>query len=318
MCTNILAHGIDLTFLELEPFSKREALNWLMSKANESPAHNQIRISIRHLAGIWRWHKSKVARFIKTLREKTIIGTVIDEGKTSITLCNITSLIDSLTKADTHGETVVGTATCFDMEKAQKRDTCDTADISPQAQETSTIQAACLNHADTNAIQNRDAIASKKKRTKEKNQKKKREKEFLKEKNIPYGDIKKEKKNPTIHFSAVKAADVMEFATNIGIDACRLELELGKFKDYLEAGYKKLPKNAIAAFRNWLRKSIEFNGFRGRNEHYRKTKSTSFERFLAGTARAIAERSGLDREHVWDSSTYADHTPEFSTLQPAN
>ena len=84
MCNSILAYGIDLAFLDSEPFSKREALNWLMNKANDM----KLNLSLRHIAKIWKWHKSKVVRFIKTLKEKTIIETVVEKGKAKISACN--------------------------------------------------------------------------------------------------------------------------------------------------------------------------------------------------------------------------------------
>ena len=73
MHNHISAHDITLAFLDLEAFSKREALNWLTNKANAS----EINLSIRHIAKIWNWHKSKVERFIKFLKENALIETAI-------------------------------------------------------------------------------------------------------------------------------------------------------------------------------------------------------------------------------------------------
>jgi hypothetical protein len=39
-----------------EPFSKREAWKWLI----ENSSNGQLSYSIRYMAGIWKWHRSKV------------------------------------------------------------------------------------------------------------------------------------------------------------------------------------------------------------------------------------------------------------------
>ncbi len=62
------------------PYSKREALNFLIFHGPE------LSCSIRELASIWKWHRSKVERFLKTLELKTLIETQIRSGKTVIKL----------------------------------------------------------------------------------------------------------------------------------------------------------------------------------------------------------------------------------------
>jgi hypothetical protein len=137
---------------------------------------------------------------------------------------------------------------------------------------------------------------------KEKNQKKESFEVYsIKEKYSPYGRVKKENcKSLQIGVEQVSADDVSEFASGLAIEPMQLEWELGKFRDYWLSSCKELPKNGVAAFRNWLRKSIEFKKERGNYERFGKTRSTktSFERFLAGGVRAVAEleRDRLDRK----------------------
>jgi hypothetical protein len=90
--------------------------------------------------------------------------------------------------------------------------------------------------------------------------------------------------------NALQAADVSEFAESIGIDSIKLELELAEFKSNANR-YTTLPKDAMEAFRNWLRRSVECE--HARLERARRLQALppiSFEEFLATNIRAVAER----------------------------
>ena len=64
-----------------KPLNQREAWGWLLEKTQN---HSKIQVSIRLLAYKWRWHRSKVERFIKLLKDKGLINTEIKSGKTVI------------------------------------------------------------------------------------------------------------------------------------------------------------------------------------------------------------------------------------------
>ena len=139
---------------------------------------------------------------------------------------------------------------------------------------------------------------------KENKEKKEKKEKSLKEKNIPYGDTKKEKvlwSEETL--SSIDADEIYSFARSLAMAPSKVEWELAKFTDYLKSGGKKPPHDISAAFRNWLRKSLEFNELREKNEQINQTRSasTSFERFLVGSTRALAERqrNRLEGRHAW-------------------
>lgn len=105
-------------------------------------------------------------------------------------------------------------------------------------------------------------------------------------------DFRKTTEQVEIHDIALWAADNIPSIVN-------LEWELSKFQDYYRATSKKKPKDGVAAFRNWLRNSIEFkklnigdhlNDGCSRNQTRNQFKETTgIERFLAAGVRAIAE-----------------------------
>jgi hypothetical protein len=92
----------------------------------------------------------------------------------------------------------------------------------------------------------------------------------------------------------VKESDVEHWVAETLAMPINIAWELEKFKDYWLSTRKKPPKDGVAAFRNWLRKSLEINNKYGGKigQFNRKSEqSTSFERFLAGGARALANVS---------------------------
>jgi hypothetical protein len=317
--------AIGLPIFKLEPFSKREAWVWLIQSANNSNNPGKVKISLRYLASIWRWHKSKVERFIKHLKDELLIETEIVKGKTRISICNYLTLTKGKPSYENDKETIIKTEARPNIMETLLCDSCKMQSIQATTLVDSDIKSDENEYTKALTRQNRDGFIWKKK--KEKNQKKKKE-ESIKEKNIPYRDIKKEKVNDPDIGSILSrhANEVFDFAASIAIEPQEVEWELGKFKDHLECSEKKPPKNMLAAFRNWLRRSVEFNRFKGRNGQFNQTKSepTSFERFLIAGARAIAERKRrrLDRGYARERSIFMPESAcdkqGFHSLQPVN
>ena len=83
---------------------------------------------------------------------------------------------------------------------------------------------------------------------------------------------------------------MIEFAASIGIDSNRLEWELEEFKKHAHR-YNTPPKDAMAAFRIWLRRSVEFEYARLENSRrLLALKPSSFQEFLAKNIKAVAEQ----------------------------
>jgi hypothetical protein len=112
------------------------------------------------------------------------------------------------------------------------------------------------------------------------------------------------KKESFIGIQSVEEKDVESWVEKVLQVPINIDWELEKFKDYWVSTNKKPPKDGIAAFRNWLRRSFEINNkYVGKIEQFnRKTaeKPSSFEQFLAGGARALASysRHRLDGQDV--------------------
>lgn len=79
--TAVSREKITLGFL-LEPYSKNEAWKWL----SERITGGDVSISIRQMAYIWKWHRSKVERFIALLKKEAMIETKICARKLVISL----------------------------------------------------------------------------------------------------------------------------------------------------------------------------------------------------------------------------------------
>lgn len=115
-------------FKTKKPLSKLEAWIWLLGDAawkgrsriidgkKIELKRGQISHSIRFLATAWRWSKTKVERFLETLKNEDMIGTETGTGLTVITIKNYNKYQKvSLPKRDTN-ETKIGT------EPGQQRD----------------------------------------------------------------------------------------------------------------------------------------------------------------------------------------------------
>jgi DNA-binding transcriptional regulator YhcF (GntR family) len=307
------------------PYSKREALNFLIANGPE------LSCSIRKLASIWKWHRSKVERFLKGLELKTIIETEVRSGRTVIKVrankdfAN-KSLSAHLDKSETEIETNI---LSLDQENSSR-------DNFENKNETSLAQA--IQHlsesSETKARQKRDTFVpeeEKKKRSKKRKEEIK-EKTFLKEskKEKNFSGNKTDQANQVLVIrkstddesseeamevleeistnlpvvkrqpNSVTAEDVIDWAEqnlpkSIYID---IEDELEKFKNYQRIKNTTTVKDAVAYFKNWLKKAGDFKQNKlkrepiGGNYHecfkqQNKQARTEFERFFAGGVRAL-------------------------------
>jgi hypothetical protein len=318
----------NFAYFEEESFSKREAWCWLVENA-----HNcEIHCPIRYMASQWRWHRSKVERFIKRLKNETVIETAIKAGKLVITICNYETFTVKAIKAVTSDATPIETVLRQNQDKVilnsrmQDRSDNGTDQGKPDS---STI-------VETNSSQEQDSIfevvqaqdkncwlgsqeisalqsshepglrqfpdISAEKEEKKKSTKKRKE-EKIKEKNIPYRDTKKEKNRNFVPVQLVEKSDVEDWANHTLPISVDLDWELGKFSDYWLSSRRKPPKDGVAAFRNWLRKGIEFKNYGERNGkwNHRSERTNGVQNFLSAGAELAAQyaRSRLDRCHAW-------------------
>jgi hypothetical protein len=307
-----------------EAFSKREAWCWLIKNAT----NGKICGSIRYMAAKWKWHRSKVARFIHKLEIETLIETAIKRGKLAITICNYESFVLSAIKKETISEAQAETCSRQNQDKAvlvkQERDRNEHG----QSQENSSLSASSktfsrqeqdgfgfgdirdngnkckaqeyptlTGYTETISRQIKDTEWKKEEKKKST---KKRKQEKIKEKNIPYRDTKKEKIAAFVPVQLVTESDVEEWVEQnlpIPID---LSWELGKFKDYWLTAQRKPPKNAIAAFRNWLRKSVEFKHAGAKSALFNQNRSSGIQNFIAAASELAAKYAGqrLDKDYA--------------------
>jgi hypothetical protein len=315
--------------LDEKPFSKREAWNFIKS---HGPILNY---SIRQLASLWKWHRSKVERFIKLLMNATLIETDIKTGRKVIKSFTNNQLISPESKVVNDIETVFETVENGFIK--QDGFNSDSKTFENEYNQEEQKIGETINKFKSRQIE--EVLNFKE----EKKKRSKKRKEEIKEK-TPLKGGKKEKKNlsnkgcllvtkdidsvlkddleledkqdvlqeimlemPKKLPDSVVAEDVIDWAEKNLPAEVEIEWELEKFKDYYRYCRKKPPKDAVAAFRNWLRKSTE--NFKAQNsrtkklgvndyEHYgNKTKnyklhSTSIERFLAGGIRAVNHLTG--------------------------
>ncbi len=320
--------NIDLKFVN-SVYSKREAWKFLSVNGPE------LNISIRQLASFWNWHRSKVERFLKFLILEELIETKISHGKTTIIVLENSSLkeINEPNYRDNF-ETKNITLNQENLPRDNFEDSSETV-IAKDIQNVQEI-------IETKSRQLRGNFTSKE----EKKKRSKKRKEEIKEKTL-LKEGKKEKIFSENNFSdftfsevsslesdeneqavieeistklpvlkrypdSVTAEDVLDWAEKNLPQEINVYSELEKFKEYHRAKGNKQMKDAVAFFRGWLMKSIEFHKINnikiiGDNHHEhvkfsknRETK-TEFERFIAGGYRAVDKlrRSGLDWQTCW-------------------
>lgn len=320
MCKNKLYTNMIEDHFTLEPLSRREAWCWLLEHSNLSGEYREISASVRTLAYSWRWHRSKVERFIKTLKDLCVIETDIKRGKTIIAI--VTHLNKDAQKDQENAITtsrILKPSTQKSQEVIQRDKKQEDSDMQPLSRQSrDSFALHCETRAshtnqrvfedkplknETNTRHIQDSFNELAKITKEKNQKKKTK--ILKEKNTLLESTKKENcRQVLVTTEQVTVELVAEFARILELSDQEVAWELCKFKDYWLSRTRKPPINAVAAFRNWLRNSVEFKRKRRVYEQHNKNEATksSFERFLAGSVRAVAEleKHRLDKEVIWN------------------
>jgi hypothetical protein len=307
------------------PYSKREALNFLIAHGPE------FSCSIRELASIWKWHRSKVERFLKALELKTLIETQVRSGKTVIKVKTNNDFANNfLSTHPDKSETKIETNILNLDQENSSRDNFEDKNETPLAK---VIQHLSEN-SETKSKQFQDTFApeeEKKKRSKKRKEEIK-EKTFLKEskKEKKFSENKTDQANQVLVISksitdesseesmevleeistklpvvkrqpnSVTAEDVIDWAEaylpkSVTID---IERELEKFKDYQRIKNTTTVKDAVAYFKNWLKKAAEFKQRKLKNEpiggnyhecfkQQNKQARTEFERFFAGGVRAL-------------------------------
>ncbi len=290
---------LNFDYFRKDVFSKNDAFRWMISNS----ADGKISHSLRKLATIWQWHYSSVKRFLDQLHHEKIININIHNKINIITIINykqyftlkqscnnICNNEDQGTPAlNRDSETVTETRS---QQTRVQHESCNYICNSTD-QEMPTLEEDFETVSETISVES--DFQEKKKRSK------KRKELFIKEKNIPYGDTKKEKtfQINQLSFQHITIQDIELWAREalpINLD---LQWELEKFQDYWNSIPKKPPKDGLAAFRNWLRKAVEIklkngdhnDGFNYKNTN-RKAKTSDFERFLTGGARALDEING--------------------------
>ncbi len=273
--------------LSIKAYSEREAWSFLQKHGPE------FTCSIRTLAAIWKWHRSKVERFLKILKAEMLVETGIKSGQTLIILRQ-----NQDTSGDKNEVALTPLNPCIEE---------NIEEISRRTQD---------NFVDATIFKE------------EKKKRSKKRKEEIKE-NPPLKGGKKEKKNfirsnnfewlansneiqvlkeilsqkPKIGPTSVVAEDVIDWAEKNLPKTIDVEWELEKFKDYHLARPKKPPKDSVADFRNWLRRATELQnknlgGFKHGHNNNKTTESTDLERFFTGGIRALdyLTRSRLEWE----------------------
>lgn len=110
-----------------EPFTEREAWQWMISEAAWRPTRirvgrvvvnldrGQLAHSLRFMADKWQWTVARVRRFLDRIKTDTMIATQTGTGVTVITICNYNKYQGG------EQETGTPTATQTGNEPAQKR-----------------------------------------------------------------------------------------------------------------------------------------------------------------------------------------------------
>ncbi|AIL64735.1 hypothetical protein NOVO_01695 [Rickettsiales bacterium Ac37b] len=285
---NDFLKNINYAYFFEEPFTRREAWSWLV----ENAIHGELSYSIRSMASIWKWHRSKVERFLTSLKNESLIKTEVKSGQLLIMIGNCKQFKPDASQIEIVEETKSETV------PSQKQDNLTSINQLQDGSsdtETQYLQGLAEN-LETDSSQFQDENCEKEEK-KKRSKKRKEENNISKEKNTPYRGIKKEKflssfSRKSLPFDLVEIADVEHWGEKtlpIDVD---LAWELGKFKDYWLSTRKKPPKDGIAAFRNWLRKSVELKtqGKTNENNYYTERKEHSgIDNFFLGAAELAAK-----------------------------
>jgi hypothetical protein len=304
-------------------YSEREAWTFLQVNGPE------VNLSIRNLGILWKWNRSKVERFLKFLKSETLIETKISHGKTTIIIqanqcINEVSHFNSRDNFETEIETVVEETGITKL----ARDSFEIISETLKIQEIQDAQE--ISETESRQFQDSYAFEEEKKKRSKKRKEEIKEKTLLKEgkkekdfseNNFAFDSDENEKavleeistKLPVLknYPENVTAEDILDWAEKNIPQGINVEWELEKFKDYHRFKPKTKIKDAVAYFRNWLRKAAEF---KQKNQNFNSNtgnhhdqfnnscqanqRTTEFQRFLAGGARALNKHSwsGLDRQ----------------------
>lgn len=111
-----------------EPFTEREAFLWMVGKASWKPRsvrvgnyvaeteRGQLAASVRFMADVWKWPKSRVGRYLERLKNRDTVKTENGTGVLVITICSY----DDFQIVDEESGTVAG------QQSGQNRDSSGT------------------------------------------------------------------------------------------------------------------------------------------------------------------------------------------------
>ena len=195
---------INLYYFEDEPFSKKDAFRWMINNS----FRGALSYPIRFMAGVWKWHYSRVNRFLAKLKEEDLIKTSNKSGVLHITICQYNFLaieqsahmqglqeyapkhVQDRISEDPSAQRLQNPNETnqqhnqINLQDAKQNRSCSSVN---EAESCATLQSYCETIAQQSLADDALQEEEKKKRTK------KRKEEELKEKNIPFGDIKKKK-----------------------------------------------------------------------------------------------------------------------------
>lgn len=136
-----------------EPFTEREAWQWLISQA-AFKAHRrrignfqlelkrgEVAASIRFLAERFKWHRSKCERFLHKLKTETMVRTRTETGVTVISICNYDKYQSQPRATETPSETPSETRPRQVRDKGEERNN-DVIKASPNGEAPKTAQEA--------------------------------------------------------------------------------------------------------------------------------------------------------------------------------
>ena len=191
------SHNIfEKTIFKNSSLSTREAYVWLQNNS----LNGQVHISLRNLAQIWKWHYSAVKRFLDKLKVELLIEVSISSKIMVINLpktTNETILVQYRNNeklAHTDSEAITSTIT---QQSKQQYSTQSTLDKIDRNNSCNNVSQSCQGlDADVRTIFGQQAdLNLSQEEEKKKGTQKRKEEEFVKERNIPYGDTKKENGN---------------------------------------------------------------------------------------------------------------------------
>lgn len=241
-----------------QTFTNREAFLWIISNAKD----HGISVTVNLLSAKWKWHTSKVKRFLNKLHTENWICKEIRSGNLYLTISD--QLVASNRPVQRHSDTRFHD----DREPCSNQKRTDLEWIADIRADNRPDKTLILREIEANSELQASQFQGKEE--KKKRSKKRKEEDFIKEKITPMG-FKKEKmlfdsfQNLDLKNSAspsadspkpckvpmhlVQVSDVEQWAqANLQVDL-DLNWELGKFQDYWLTARKKPPKDGLAAFR---------------------------------------------------------------------